>query len=128
MKKYLLVLSIFISTTVFAQDKYWQQHLTYQIDVSLNDTDKSLTGAETITYKNNSPSTLDFIWFHIWPNAYKNESTALFQQVKNDPSRSSKLEKYSPGSIEGLNFKTNGKALVTEAHPNPQYIDIIKVK
>ena len=128
MKKYFSLLLIFASVQTYAQETYWQQHLTYNIDVSLNDTENSLKGFETIVYKNNSPSTIDFIWFHIWPNAYKNENTALFQQIKNDPSRSKKLLKYTYGSIDGLDFKVNGKMALTEAHSNPQYIDIIKVK
>lgn len=128
MKKYLVLLFLSFSTVAFAQDKYWQQQVRYDIDVTLNDGEKSLKGFEKIVYKNNSPSSLHFIWFHIWPNAYKNESTALFHQLKNDTARAAKLEKYTYGSIEGLNFKVNGKVAGTEAHPNPQYIDIIKVK
>ncbi|SMC99164.1 M1 family metallopeptidase [Pedobacter nyackensis] len=128
MKKYLTIALIFLSSVIFAQEKYWQQKVSYKIDVALNDQEKSLKGFEKIVYKNNSPSSLNFIWFHIWPNAYKNENTALFQQLKNDTTRAGKLEKYTHGSIEGLNFKVNGKIATTEAHPNPQYIDIIKVK
>ncbi|TKC09975.1 M1 family metallopeptidase [Pedobacter polaris] len=128
MNKLLLLFLTFFCLTANAQNNYWQQNLNYTIDVSLNDTDKSLIGFEKLVYKNNSPSNLDFIWFHIYPNAYKNESTAMFQQIKNDPSRKKKLEKYSLGSIEGLNFKVNGQVAITESHPNPQYIDVIKVK
>ncbi|WP_316821559.1 M1 family metallopeptidase [Pedobacter gandavensis] len=128
MKKCLIILFVCLSTLGFAQDKYWQQEVSYQIDVALNDQTKTLKGSEQILYKNNSPATLDFIWFHIWPNAYKQESTALFQQLKNDTSRVKKLEKYSFGSIDGLNFKVNGALAQTEPHSNPQYIDIIKLK
>lgn len=128
MKKCLILVLVIYSSVVFAQDKYWQQQVRYDIDVTLNDQEKSLKGFEKIVYKNNSPSSLNFIWFHIWPNAYKNESTALFHQLKNDTARAGKLEKYTYGSIEGLNFKVNGKVAATEAHPNPQYIDVIKVK
>ena len=128
MRKYILMLLIFVGNIAIAQDSYWQQQVDYTINVSLNDVDKTLTGNEKVVYKNNSPSTLDFIWFHIYPNAYKQESTAMFQQIKNDPSRSKKLENYEFGHIDGLNFSVNGKTLVTEAHSNPQYIDIIKVK
>lgn len=110
-----------------AQEDYWQQKLSYDISVKLNDKDKTLTGSERIVYKNNSPSTLNFIWFHIWPNAYKNKTTALFQQILNDTSRVHKLGKVEYGSISGLNFKVGGELAVTEPHPNPQYIDIIKV-
>jgi len=128
MNKLLLVFFTFFSVSTFAQDTYWQQKLNYTIDVSLNDKEKSLKGFEKIVYKNNSPSSLDFIWFHIYPNAYKNDNTAMFQQIKSDTSRTKKLEKYTYGSIEDLSFKVNGVAAATEAHSNPQYIDVIKVK
>ena len=87
MKKYILSVLVSISITVAAQDSYWQQEVRYTIDATLNDKDNSITAKETIVYKNNAPSSLDFIWFHLWPNAYKDESTALFQQIKNDESR-----------------------------------------
>jgi hypothetical protein len=112
---------------LFSQQPYWQQSLRYNINAELNDKDKTITGQESIVYKNNSPSTLDFIWFHIWPNAYKNESTALFQQLKNDSARAKKLENPGKGYIDKLAFTVNGKAAKTEPHSNPNYIDIIKV-
>jgi Peptidase family M1 domain len=125
------ILAFFIAFTIsiqtIAQEVYWQQHLQYNINATLNDTEKSITGFETITYKNNSPSTLNYIWFHIWANAYKNENTALIQQIKNDASRSKKMKDFGYGSIDGLAFKINNETAKTEAHPNAQYIDIIKL-
>ena len=61
-------------------EEYFQQDVTYDIDVTLNDSNKTLSAFEKITYKNNSRDTLNFIWFHLWPNAYKNDSTALAKQ------------------------------------------------
>ncbi|MFC4212796.1 hypothetical protein ACFOWA_16490 [Pedobacter lithocola] len=126
-KFFLTIITSFLTLTLFAQQPYFQQSLKYSIDVTLNDKEKSLKGFETINYKNNSTTALDFIWFHIWPNAYKNESTALFQQIRSDTSRKEKLQNITYGSIDGLNFKVDGQAAKTEAHPNPQYIDIIKL-
>ncbi len=126
--KTLLVFAGFLITIVSnAQADYWQQKLSYTISAELNPKEYSITGFETVVYKNNSPSTLDFIWFHIWPNAYRNDSTALMQQIKNDTARSKKLENYGTGSIEGLAFRINNQPAKTEAHPNPRYIDIIKL-
>jgi Peptidase family M1 domain len=127
MKKYVSALLILITTGAYSQQSYWQQELRYSITAELNDKEKSITGHETIVYKNNSPSSLNFIWFHIWPNAYKSDSTALFQQLKNDSSRSKKLENPGRGYIDKLSFTVNGKAAKTEPHSNPQYIDVIKV-
>lgn len=110
----------------FAQEGYWQQDLSYDIAVDLNDREKSLKGFESITYKNNSPDTLSFIWFHIWPNAYKDTTTALFQQIMGDTSRSEKLEDVAYGHIKGLNFKVDGKVAKTEAHPDG-HEDVLKL-
>lgn len=127
MKLFSLMIAILVSAQLTAQQTYFQQQLRYDIKAELNDKDKSITGFETIVYKNNSPSALDFIWFHIWPNAYKNENTALLQQIKNDKERSKKMENMGTGSIDGLAFKINGKDAKTEPHPNAEYIDVIKL-
>lgn len=127
MKIFSLALAVFICTQAQAQQAYWQQQLQYDIKATLNDKDYSIAGNETIIYKNNSPGTLNFIWFHIWPNAYKNGSTALMQQLKNDTARAKKKEKFGIGYIDGLDFKINGTTAKTEPHPNPQYVDIIKL-
>ena len=127
MKILSVFITVFLFTQLHAQQPYWQQHLNYTIKAELDDKEKSIKGFESIVYKNNSPSTLNFIWFHIWPNAYKDETTALFQQLKNDKERAKKLEVYGKGSISEMDFKINDKAAKTEAHPNPQYIDVIKL-
>ncbi|MFM2358950.1 MAG: hypothetical protein RLY16_943, partial [Bacteroidota bacterium] len=111
----------------FGQQIYWQQDLDYTIKASLDEKAKTITGFESIIYKNNSPQTLTFIWFHIWPNAYKNDKTALIKQLKADADRGKKMESYGEGSIEDLAFTVDGVTAKTEAHSNPDNIDIIKV-
>ncbi|MEO8416407.1 MAG: M1 family metallopeptidase [Ginsengibacter sp.] len=128
MKKPLIILLSFMSLPSFAQRGYWQQYLHYTIQAQLNDNEKTITGAETIMYQNNSPDTLTYIWFHLYPNAYKDDSTALFRQISNDPAKKNKIEKnFVPGFITNLAFSINGVAATTESHPTLQYIDIIKV-
>src|SRR5580698_2691831 len=56
---------------------YWQQEVHYDIHVTLNDIQHSLKGNESFEYINHSPDTLTYIYIHLWPNAYKNTSTAL---------------------------------------------------
>lgn len=122
-----IIVIMFSGAAAQAQTVYWQQKLRYTIQAELNDTEKSITGIESVVYKNNSPDTLSFIWFHIWPNAYKHDSTALMTQIKKDPDLMEKETMLGKGSIEGLDFKVNDQKAITEPHPNPQYIDIIKV-
>lgn len=125
--KILLAITLFVFANTYAQSNYFQQELTYNISVRLNEKEKALHGYEKLVYKNNSPNTLNYIWFHIYPNAYKNENTALFQQINTDETRKKKLDKITYGYIDSLAFKVNGIAATVEPHPNTQYIDIIKL-
>jgi hypothetical protein len=127
MKKWCCIPLLLLSISLMAQGNYWQQYLHYSIDVTLNDNEKTLTGNETIVYKNNSPSRLDFIWFHLYPNAYKDKTTALFQQLIKDPDRKENLKQFTGGSISNLAFTVDGKSVIIEPHPNKQYVDVVKL-
>ena len=69
-----------IAGTVSAQP-YFQQQVDYVIEVRLDDQAQLLRASETFTYHNNSSTTLDTIWIHLWPNAYRDRSTALCKQL-----------------------------------------------
>ncbi len=48
--------------------KYWQQRADYIIEATLNDENQRLDGYETITYYNNSPDPLDYLWLALDEN------------------------------------------------------------
>jgi hypothetical protein len=56
---------------------YWQQRADYAIDVELDDETQHITGSETITYSNNSPDALAYLWVQIDPNIFSPESHAV---------------------------------------------------
>ena len=56
--------------------QYWQQSADYVIDIQLNDKDQSITARETITYKNNSPHVLKYLWLQLDANIFKPDSDA----------------------------------------------------
>ena len=62
--KKLAFLLVACSLQLVAFSQYWQQKVDYIIDVTLNDKEKTLDGFEKLTYTNNSPDTLRYIWFH----------------------------------------------------------------
>ena len=114
------------SLSFVSQAQYWQQKVDYTIDVTLNDLAKTLKGFERITYTNNSPDTLTYIWFHVWPNAYKTDRTAFSeQQLRNGNTAFYFSDKEQRGYINQLDFKVNGLPAKMEDHP--EHIDIIKV-
>jgi hypothetical protein len=55
--------------------KYWQQKADYVISVELNDDNQSITGTETITYHNNSPDVLKYLWLQLDQNVLSAENT-----------------------------------------------------
>jgi hypothetical protein len=57
--------------------KYWQNSADYKIDASLDTTSKSLSGSVTITYKNNSPQSLPFVWLQMDQNIYSLQSRGV---------------------------------------------------
>ncbi len=128
MLKKLLIL--FISAPLYflasSQNNYWQQQVNYTIDVSLNDTDNTLQAFEKIEYINNSQDTLHFIWFHLWPNAYKNDRTAFSEQfLKNDETDFYFSGEEKRGYINQLNFEVNNQS--AELQTDSSNIDIAKL-
>jgi hypothetical protein len=50
---------------------YYQQQADYKIDVELDDKNSKLSGSETITYSNNSPDSLEYLWLQLDQNQAK---------------------------------------------------------
>ena len=124
MKKWMLILALSSAVESMAQSDYWQQDVNYTIDVSLNDKEHILAGNIAIEYINNSPDTLYFIWFHLWPNAYRNENSALARQLARDKDGRKKLSTGHRGFLDSIEFRVNGQMARTD---NDSQIDIVKV-
>jgi len=86
---------------------YWQQRADYTIKATLDTAAKTVTGQERITYSNNSPDTLRYVWLQVDQN--------LFRQG----SRGSLI--YDPGARFGTGGAAGGYTLtrVAEARPVP---------
>jgi predicted secreted protein len=57
-------------------EKYWQQKVDYTIKVSLDEEKRRLSGTEKITYQNNSPYRLKYLWVQLDQNIFKDDSIA----------------------------------------------------
>jgi len=126
LRKFIFLLLLIIAIQLTAYSQYWQQQVNYTIDVSLNDKEHTLTGFEKIEYTNNSPDTLRFIWFHLWPNAFKNDKTAYTDQaLENGSTKFYFSDKGDKGYINRLEFKVNNVTATIEDYPN--HIDIVKL-
>ncbi|MFN3230045.1 MAG: M1 family metallopeptidase, partial [Asticcacaulis sp.] len=56
--------------------RYWQQKVDYKIDASLDEAKRTITGTATVTYQNNSPDDLPFLWMLLDHNIFKRDSIA----------------------------------------------------
>ena len=122
----LLVLVLYTFAALAQPAAYFQQEVNFRIDVQLNDSLHSLSAFEEIEYLNNSPDTLTFIWFHIWPNAYSDHPTAFWKQkLVNFEARKYFHHKENHGYIDSLDFKVEGKTAQWEYHP--EHVDICKL-
>ena len=122
--KYVFVCLFALSVTFAQAQDYFQQKVDYDITVKLDDDNHTLSAYEKIIYTNNSPDELSFIWFHVWPNAYKNDSTAYAKQA-GPKSRFASSDSLSRGFIDSLDFSVDGKRVDWSYHPD--WIDVIKL-
>ncbi len=66
---------------------YWQNKADYQINATLNDITNQIYGSVTITYKNNSPHTLPFLWLQLDQNLFNKSSRGQARMPLNSLSR-----------------------------------------
>ncbi len=72
---------------------YWQQRVDYVIRATLDTADRSVRGEERITYTNNSPDTLRYLWLQLDQNVFNSQSRGahLFE----------KRSRFGTGGAEG---------------------------
>lgn len=106
---------------------YWQNRADYQLAAKLDDQKNEITGTEILTYTNNSPQKLGFLWMNLEQNLFRKDSrgTAIVPLVGNPPTLQSRNwgrgqdfdAGYKIKSIRMLNAKgpaTDIKFLVTD--------------
>jgi Peptidase family M1 domain len=121
-----LILSTFICNG--QTNNYFQQEVNYKIKVELNDEQHLLNGVEEFEYINHSSETLNELFIHLWPNAYKNSKTALAKQQFADRNY---FLLWAPqkerGSIDSINFTVDGQKVIWSQYQDFEDIVIIKL-
>lgn len=73
---------------------YWQNRADYEIHATLDATAKVLTGTEVITYTNNSPQALGYLWLQLDQNRYRRDARASFAA-----GQAPKLDAHTEGDV-----------------------------
>lgn len=99
-------------------ENYWQQRANYTINVTLDDENQRVTGSQTITYFNQSPHTLKYLWLQLDQNMRGRDSDS-------PKTRTSQLRDSVPAKFiqQGLNLNDfeggHNITKVTDANGNP---------
>lgn len=65
--------------------RYWQQKVDYRIETTLDTATHSVSGSEHITYHNNSPDPLDYLWVQLDQNVRSLEHSRSYGQRRAIP-------------------------------------------
>lgn len=108
-----LLTTLLLAITASGSAKaYWQQKVDTRIEVRLDDRQHMLSGQEQISYTNNSPDTLRFLYLHLWPNGYKDDRTAFSeQQVQQGNTSFYYAPEQQQGFIDSLHFSIGTEAV-----------------
>lgn len=124
-----LTFFLFLSSffCIAQSSRNWQQEVNYSINVTLDDVNHAISGDEEIIYINNSPLDLDTLVFHLWPNGYRSQNTALAKQHFRLENEAYHLLGYkkNQGYIDSLDFKVNEERIkwfLDDAHQDICYL------
>jgi hypothetical protein len=86
--------------------KYWQNRVDYQLKAKIDTVTNTLSTDENITYTNNSPDALQYLWLQLDQNTYKKDARSNF--VTNNQLRA---DQHTNGyQIESVYLLQNGKS------------------
>ena len=85
--------------------QYWQNSADYIIEAELDDKNNSIKGRLTMTYTNNSPQSLDFIWMYVEQNRFREDSRGTLTT----PMQHSRYEGDTDGGITISNLSAKTK-------------------
>lgn len=116
-KSLLIILTIFMVMPVLiqAQPDRWQQRAEYQMDIDFDVETHQFDGTQTLTYYNNSPDTLNKVFYHLYFNAFQPGSMMdVRSRTISDPDsrvgdRISKLSESEIGYLKVTALDQNGE-------------------
>ena len=119
---------------------YWQNKADYQINAALNDETNEIKGSVTITYKNNSPHALPFLWLQLDQNLFNKDSRGqarmpVGSRSRYGDSKSNFSGGYNISAVKLVNENANANYVITDTRMQirlPKSMkpggDVIKIK
>jgi len=85
-----------------AQNGYWQQKVSYEMDIDMDASKNQFKGTQKLTYYNNSPDTLNKVYYHLYYNAFQPGSMMDVRSrtiADPDPRVKDRISKLAPDEI-----------------------------
>ncbi len=112
MKRFLLFFVIVFCVSLLPGQSNWQQKVDYKMDVALNVEERMLSGEEWVTYTNNSPDTMNDLYFHLTANAFSSKKSQFAKSIYCTTCNQMILAtKAQMGGYTCMDFSTEGEAL-----------------
>ena len=116
------IIFVFIAFQLSFSQKYWQQHVEYEMNIDVDVSDFTYDGDQSIIYTNNSNDTINKVYYHLFFNAFKpNSQMDTRSRTIRDPdrrvgSRIVALEEKDYGDISVSSLKQDGKDVYYEVN------------
>ncbi len=110
-------LAMLVCLPAAAQPERWQQEVDYQMEIDFDVTKHQFTGQQTLKYTNNSPDTLNRVFYHLFFNAFQpNSMMDVRSRTIQDPDRRvmnriQELSKDEEGYLDVQQLSMNGQAV-----------------
>ncbi len=93
--------------------EYWQQRTEYVIEVTLDDEKQRISGTELITYHNNSPHVLSYLWLQLDQNRFAKDSDGM-------------LAEQAPGNMKEFSYDAYARLIEIEKFEGGSHITAVK--
>ena len=110
--------------------EYWQQEADYEIEATLDEVNKRIIGSERITYTNNSPDTLRYLWIQLDQNRFRTDSIGRMTETSGEDRvsfaamrREQELETFE-GGFQISRVESRGNALPVTTNDTMMRIDL----
>ena len=114
---------------------YWQNKVDYQINAKLDDTKNEVSATVTISYKNNSPQKLPYLWLQLDENLFNKDSRGQAKMPATGRSRYGDAKSsfdggYKIKSVQLINgtAATNADYLVTDTRMQVRLVNAVAAK
>ena len=87
--------------------KYWQQRCDYNINCTLDETERKLIGKETLTYHNASPDVLTYVWLQLDENQHSTKNNSGYENSNSMPKQISESDIPQTKNVAEKVFGTN---------------------